>query len=43
MGDERHAEDVFGMEFGIGLGACNLHAAAFSATSGVNLGLDDDA
>jgi hypothetical protein len=41
--DQRHAENVFGVEFGLLARVGQLDAAALAAASGVNLRLDDDA
>ena len=43
VGDELHAEDVLGVQFGVFAGFGDFDAAALAAASGMNLRLDDDA
>ena len=43
MGHKLHAEDVFGVQFGVFAGFGHLYAAAFATAAGVNLRLDHDA
>ncbi len=42
MRDQRHAENLLGVEFGILAGAGDLDTTALAAAAGVDLRLDDD-
>ena len=43
MGNQRHAENLLGIELSLLAGAGNFNAAALAAASGMNLRLDNDA